>query len=176
VFQGDFPLLDELFGDVATKVEKSDLSYGSFAMSEPFIAEGKQAENSIDQLNSRLNFMIKTDVGTFNGIQGVTAYYDASESIVIGNVKVIRNPKTERFETGFILVAPSTTPDYMDAIRRCKAIITDWGGQTSHAAIVSRELKKPCIIGTNYASQILQNGEKVRLDLRSGRVEVISSG
>jgi pyruvate,water dikinase len=61
----------------------------------------------------------------------------------------------------------------MDVIRKCKAIIADWGGQTSHAAIVSRELQKPCIIGTNYASQVLKNGDVIKIDFKQGIIEVI---
>jgi len=175
VFQGDFPLLNELFGDVATREGENELNYSTIAMSEPFIAEGAEADKAIDQLNSRLNFLIGVEAATFDKLQGVAAYYDPTEPIVVATVRIIKDPKSERLETGEILVAPSTTPDYADAIHRCKAIVTDWGGQTSHAAIVSRELKKSCIIGTNYASQVLHNSDKVQLDFRKGMVRVLKS-
>lgn len=173
VFQGDFPLLDELFGDVATTAEREDLTYNAFAMLAPFIAEGAEADKTIEQLNSRLNFLAEVEAVAFEKLQGVTTYYDPAEPIIVATARVIKEPKTEKLETGEVLVAPSTTPDYADAIRQCKAIISDWGGQTSHAAIVSRELKKPCIIGTNYASQVLHNGDKVQLDLKQGVVEIL---
>lgn len=173
VFQGDFPLLDELFGDVATRAEREELNYDTFAMPDPFIAEGAEADRVIDRLNSRLNFLAEVEAVAFEKLQGVTTYYDPTEPTIVANVRVIKDPKTERLETSEVLVAPSTTPDYADAIRRCKAIVTDWGGQTSHAAIVSRELRKPCIIGTNYASQVLHNGDKVQLDLKQGVVQVL---
>jgi pyruvate,water dikinase len=51
--------------------------------------------------------------------------------------------------------------------------VTDWGGQTSHAAITSRELSKPCIIGTNFACQILKSGDRVRLNFEEATVEKI---
>lgn len=173
VFQGDFPLLDELFGDVATTAEREDLTYNAFVMLDPFIAEGAEADKTIEQLNSRLNFLAEVEAVAFEKLQGVTTYYDPAEPIIVGTVRVVKDPKTEKLETGEVLVAPSTTPDYADAIRRCRAIVTDWGGQTSHAAIVSRELKKPCVIGTNYASQVLHNGDKIQLDLKQGVVEVV---
>ncbi len=173
VFQGDFPLLDELFGDVANEAVKSELNYSIFSMIEPFIAEGKQVEKTLEQLDSRLNILSQTTKTPSDRLQGVVTYYDSIEPEVVGVVNVIRNPKTESLKSGGILVAPSTTPDYLDAIRKCKAIVTDWGGQTSHAAIVSRELQKPCIIGTNYASQVLRNGDKVRLNLKEGIVEIV---
>jgi phosphohistidine swiveling domain-containing protein len=175
VFQGAFPLLDELFGDIATTAEKKHLTYDTFAMPDPFIAEGQEADRTIEQLNSRLNFLAKAETIAFDKLQGVTTYYDPAEPIIVATARVIKDPKTERLKMGEILFAPSTTPDYADAIRRCSAIVTDWGGQTSHAAIVSRELKKPCIIGTNYASQVLHNGDKVQLDLKQGIVEVLKN-
>jgi phosphohistidine swiveling domain-containing protein len=173
VFQGDFPLLDELFGNVATIAKRGDLKYNAFAMPDPFIAEGAEAERVIDRLNSRLNFLAEVEAAAFEKLQGVTTYYDPAEPIIVATARVIKDPKTERLKTGEVLFAPSTTPDYADAIRRCRAIVTDWGGQTSHAAIVSRELRKPCIIGTNYASQVLHNGDKVQLDLKQGIIEVL---
>jgi phosphohistidine swiveling domain-containing protein len=175
VFQGDFPLLDELFVDISSNVQKEELQYNTFAMTEPFIAEGLAADRAIMQLNSRLNFLSGSVGADSEQLKGVTTYYDLSEPLMVGNAKIIRDPKTERIEIGEILVAPSTTPDYANAINRCKAIITDWGVQTSHAAIVSRELKKPCIIGTNYASQVLHNGDMIRLDFKQGLVEVIKT-
>jgi phosphohistidine swiveling domain-containing protein len=173
VFQGDFPLVDELIRDVSTQAAKSELTYGVLSMQDPFIAEGKQVDRALEQLHSRLNLFADADVVSLDRLQGVTAYYDPAEPTLEGPVSVIRNPKVETLKSGEILVAPSTTPDYMNAIRLCKAIVTDWGGQTSHAAIASRELKKPCIIGVNYASQVLRNGDKIRLDLEHGIIEVL---
>lgn len=173
VFQGDFPLVNELFGDVATLAAKSELDYSTFLMDNPFIAEGEQADKLLEQLNSRLNFLAASEVSLMERLQGLTTYYDPAEPEMTGIVTVIKNPKGETLRTGEILVAPSTTPDYMEAIRKSKAIITDWGGQTSHAAIVSRELQKPCIIGTNYASQVLKNGDEIKIDFKQGIIEVI---
>jgi phosphohistidine swiveling domain-containing protein len=172
-FQGDFPLVDELFGEVATQAAKSELDYSAFLMDDPFIAEGGQADKLLEQLNSRLNFLAASEVPLMERLQGVVAYSDPAEPEVTGIVAVIKNPKLETLKVGEILVAPSTTPDYMDVIRKCKAIIADWGGQTSHAAIVSRELQKPCIIGTNYASQVLKNGDVIKIDFKQGIIEVI---
>ena len=173
VFQGDFPLVNELFGDVATQAAKSELDYSAFLMDDPFIAEGGQADKLLEQLNSRLNFLAASEVPLMERLQGVVAYSDPAEPEVTGIVAVIKNPKVETLRVGEILVAPSTTPDYMDVIRKCKVIIADWGGQTSHAAIVSRELQKPCIIGTNYASQVLKNGDEIKIDFKQGIIEVI---
>ena len=75
---------------------------------------------------------------------------------------------------GAILVTESTTPELMLACKKAKAIITDMGGMLSHAAIVSRELGIPCIIGTVNATKVLRTGDTVNLDLATGVVTVLS--
>jgi len=170
--QTDFPVVEELIKGIDASSEESVLSWRVPAMTEPYIAEGIVAEETLSKLNQTMNlFGCEAERG--NSLHGVVAFYDPSDAVVEGVVRVIRNPKSERLLDGEILVAPSTTPDYLSAINKCKAIITDWGSQTSHAAIVSRELKKSCIIGTNYASQLLKTGQKVRLDFGAGSIEVM---
>ncbi len=76
-------------------------------------------------------------------------------------------------ETGEILVSEFTSPELMLACAKAKAIVTDLGGMLSHAAIVSRELGIPCVVGTEHASRSLKNGDAVIVDLELGIVEVI---
>jgi len=173
VYQGDFSVLDEMIAEIPLDDQASALQFGQLHMEDPYVAEGDVAEGALVRLDSRLGFLMHEEAGVADVLQGVTTYFDPETPVVEGVVRVIRDPKRELLEAGEILVAPSTTPDYAEAIRRCQAIITDWGGQTSHAAIVSRELGKPCIIGTNYASRVLKNGMKVHLDLGEGAVTII---
>ncbi len=72
----------------------------------------------------------------------------------------------------FILVTPMTRPEIVKHLRAAKAFITDEGGITCHAAIIARELKKPCIIGTKIATQVLQNGDLVEVDADKGVVRI----
>lgn len=72
-----------------------------------------------------------------------------------------------------ILVTEMTSPDYVPAMKKSGGIITDEGGLTCHAAIVARELKIPCIVGTKVATKILKDGDFVRLDTNSGSVKII---
>jgi phosphohistidine swiveling domain-containing protein len=72
---------------------------------------------------------------------------------------------------GEILVSEFTAPELMEACRKARAIITDLGGMLSHAAIVSRELGIPCIVGTQHGSKALTTGDRVTVDLDSGLVE-----
>jgi len=73
-----------------------------------------------------------------------------------------------------ILIAPATRPEYIQLMKMAKAVITDQGGLTSHAAIVSRELNIPCIIGTSLATTVFKNGDKIEMDLISGVVRKIN--
>jgi len=88
-----------------------------------------------------------------------------------GKVKIISGPKEiGKVESGDILVAKMTSPDYVPAMRKASAIITDEGGITSHAAIVSRELGIPCIVGAGNATEILKDGMVVTVDADHGIV------
>jgi pyruvate,water dikinase len=71
---------------------------------------------------------------------------------------------------GDILVTEMTTPDYVPAMRKASAIVTDTGGRTCHAAIVSRELGIPCVVGTGKATSVLKNGQMITVDGVSGLV------
>jgi phosphohistidine swiveling domain-containing protein len=71
-------------------------------------------------------------------------------------------------QPGDILVTPMTTPDLMTAIEKCSGIVTDEGGMTCHAAIISRELRIPCIIGTQAATRVIPDGAALRLEARAG--------
>lgn len=160
VYQGNLILIDEMFG-----LSKN----GAPIMEEPFIAEGDEVERVLHRLDKRMNLFRDTSVSR-KTLQGVTAFYDQEEKIIVGKVRIIKDPKKETLNPGEILVAPSTTPDYIDAMNKCSAIITDWGGLTSHAAIISRELKKPCLINTNYATDILKDGEEIKIDFSTGSI------
>jgi phosphohistidine swiveling domain-containing protein len=170
--QSDFPLIDELVEPMDSSSTESILAWKVAPTTEPFIAEGKVAEEALEKLNRCMN-LFELDEGSIETLRGVTAFYDPQLPVIEGIVKVIKNPKNELLSDGEILVAPSTTPDFISAINKSSAIITDWGGQTSHAAIVARELKKPCIIGTNFASQILKSGQKIRIDFATGSIEIV---
>ena len=95
----------------------------------------------------------------------------ASPGKAQGKVRVIRGVlEFGKMKDGAILVTSMTTPDFVPIMQRSKAIITDEGGITCHAAIVSRELKIPCIIGTRIATQVLRDGDKVEVDANKGIV------
>jgi len=88
-----------------------------------------------------------------------------------GPVRVIHKPtEIDKVLQGDVLVTEMTSPDYVPAMRRAVAIVTDTGGRTSHAAIISRELGIPCIVGTGKATAVLKNGQMVTVDGTTGQV------
>ncbi|RKG95096.1 phosphoenolpyruvate synthase [Corallococcus sp. CA053C] len=95
----------------------------------------------------------------------------ASPGVVTGRVRVLRDAQEgPRLQAGEILVAPMTSPDWVPTLRRAGAVVTDSGGMTCHAAIVSRELRKPCVVGTRTATRVLRDGEEVTVDGSTGAV------
>ncbi len=98
----------------------------------------------------------------------------ASPGKVHGRVKIILNPKElGKVEKGDILVANMTTPEYVAAMGKSAAIVTDRGGVLCHAAIVSREMGIPCVIGTRIATKVLKDGDLVEVDANKGIVRKI---
>jgi pyruvate,water dikinase len=84
-----------------------------------------------------------------------------------------RKDQIDEMQEGEILVSAMTTPEFVPAMQKAAAIITDEGGITCHAAIVARELGKPCVIGTKFATQILKDGDMVEVDADKGIVTII---
>jgi pyruvate,water dikinase len=95
----------------------------------------------------------------------------AAPGIVSGKVVIIRDVKdTGKVKEGDILVTKMTNPDMVPAMRKVAAIVTDEGGMTCHAAIVSRELGTPAVVGTKTATSVLKNGQLVTVDGEMGLI------
>jgi pyruvate,water dikinase len=95
----------------------------------------------------------------------------AAPGVAVGRVRVLRAAdEGSRLVAGEVLVAPMTTPDWVPTMRRASALVTDGGGITCHAAIASRELRVPCVVGTRRATEVLRDGELVTVDGASGSV------
>ena len=89
--------------------------------------------------------------------------------IAVGRVRVIHSPsELGDFRPGEILVAPMTDPDWEPVLKRTAAVVTDEGGRTCHAAIVSRELGLPCVVGTGAATHTLRTGQEVTVSCAEG--------
>lgn len=98
----------------------------------------------------------------------------ASKGKAFGKAVIVKGLKDlVKVEEGNILVAVTTHPDYVPAMRKVVAIVTDEGGITSHAAIVSREFGIPCVVGTKNATHLLNDGDRVEVDAIEGRVKIL---
>ncbi|MCI4363430.1 MAG: phosphoenolpyruvate synthase [Thermoplasmata archaeon] len=100
--------------------------------------------------------------------------FGASPGVVGGKVRLLlRAAELDRLKAGEVLVTTMTTPDMVPAMTRAGAIVTDEGGMTCHAAIVSRELGVPCVVGTRNATQVLKEQQEVTVD---GKMGTVSNG
>ena len=135
--------------------------------------EGFQAANFIK------NFLAGNEKRT-NQIKGVVA----NPGKAVGEVKFINQgfddfaeikKQINKMKQGDILVADTTSPELMFACKKAAAIITNQGGLMSHAAIVSRELSIPCVVGTKIATQVLKDGMEVEVDAENGVVKILNN-
>lgn len=98
----------------------------------------------------------------------------AYQGIARGIVRLIMIKKEiGDIKQGEILVTSMTTPEYLPAMKKSAAFITDEGGITCHAAIIAREMKKPCVIGTKIATKVLKTGMLVEVDAVKGQVKIL---
>lgn len=125
---------------------------------------GKEAD-SIEN-----SFIDKKNFKNIKQIQGRTA----NKGVVCGRAWVItpsvgdQVAKANKMKKGDILIAPMTRPQFMEAINKASAIVTDEGGITCHAAIISREFGIPCIVSTHFATKVLQDGDLIEVNADKG--------
>lgn len=129
------------------------------------IFSGENAKNFLKSQNVSL---IKTS--DFAELKGVCA----CAGTVTGRVKVVRKAcELSKLAQGDVLVTCQTTPDFVHGMKRAAAIVTDEGGITCHAAIVSREFGIPCVVGTRDATRVFHDGDLVEVKASHGTVKVI---
>jgi len=146
--------------------ERIKLSIGIFKGYEyNKVKAGKDAE----EIDKEIEESLEVDKN-IKKIIGTCAYPGQAKGAV---KRVDDENEMSKFNEGDILVSTSTTPKIIPAMKKAAAIITDSGGITCHAAIVSRELKVPCVIGTKIATRILKDGDKVEIDANKGVVRKI---
>ena len=129
---------------------------------------------NIDEYAEKNNITIveeTVDKGKSTGsVKGTIAY----KGKMVGRVSVVfEKEDMKKVKKGDVLVTPMTTPSLITAMKKASAFVTDEGGVTSHAAIVAREMKKPCIIGTKIATQVFKDGMTVEVDAERGIITVV---
>ncbi len=133
---------------------------------EEYLATGESGHQLSEWIDQELN---QVD-NSLQELQGTVA----CKGKVRGKVRVALTPSDAHpLLIGEVLVTPMTNPDYVSAMRRSVAIVTDEGGLLCHAAIMSREFGKPCIIGTKIASKLLKDGDLIEVDADNGVVRIL---
>lgn len=130
-------------------------------------------EPEISSKLTEYGFYIEKDkISQMNIIKGNIAY----KGNVKGIAKIIFNRnQIDKLKQGDILIAPMTSPWYLPSMQKAEAIVTDEGGITCHAAIIAREMNKPCVIGTKYATHVFKDGDLVEVDAYKGIVRKIKT-
>jgi len=162
-------LSDEEIHELARQGKQIENHYGS-----PQDIEWAMQKGSIYILQTRP----VTAVGRKEQPRGITKERQiiarglgASPGIAVGRARVLAGiEESDRFRPGDILVTRMTAPDWVPLMRKAAAIVTDEGGSTAHAAIVSRELGIPCIVGTSDATKRISDGAIITVDAREGMV------
>ncbi len=134
-----------------------------YTKDEDFIYVGKEAERFKEILEQKMKIH---HVNDFRG-------NSASVGKVKGIARIVLNPYESDFEDGEILITSMTRPEFVPLIRKSSAIITNEGGMTCHAAIISRELNKPCIVGTKIATKVIKDGDLIEVDANHGVVRIL---
>jgi pyruvate,water dikinase len=99
------------------------------------------------------------------------------QKIGVGRARRLLDPRElESFKPGEVLVTPQTDPHWEPIMKRAAAIVTDRGGRTCHAAIVSRELGVPCLVGTEHGTAVIPDGEMVTVSCAGGETGVVYRG
>ncbi|MBW2968312.1 hypothetical protein KY362_07570 [Candidatus Woesearchaeota archaeon] len=135
-----------------------------------FILSYKDGVESVDWTDDPLALVDELEgVEDADILKGAVAF----KGNVEGAVRLVLSGDIRDFNEGDVLVAASTNPNILPIMKKASAIVTDEGGALCHAAIVSRELRIPCIIGTKNATKLLKDGDRVIVNATSGTVRVI---
>ncbi len=129
-----------------------------------FILTGKE----LDALSKQVHPTVLVEsIQVFEGL-GV------SPGKVEGICRIVQKP-SDAFNPGEILVSSMTRPELVPLMKKAAGVVTDEGGITSHAAVISREFGIPCVVGTRRATKILKNGMKIQLDANHGAIRILSN-
>jgi phosphohistidine swiveling domain-containing protein len=134
-------------------------------------AEGHAALELLDELDFHMGFF-EAD-GAPRGVRGEPVVISGLDAPSIsGRARVVVDPirQLDEFVDGEILLASSTTPDFVPLMRRAAAIVTNMGGMLQHAAHFAREERKPCIVGTGFATSAFATGDHILINLITGEV------
>jgi len=165
----------EKLAELAVKIEKhytkpQDIEF-AIEGSRIFVVQSRPITTLKKPYSEKEQLSKEENISNGDHAEPIVEGLPASPGVGIGPVKIIRNAdELTKIEKGDVLVAEMTDPDYVSAMEKACAIVTDKGGSTSHAAIVGREMGIPVIVGTNNATKILKDNELITVDATNGKV------
>lgn len=156
-------LREDSFPNKNTLIARNEFTALLWIQRNNYLFTGKKARKLFNLVSS-------SDLTPTDFLTGIPA----SLGKAIGTAKVLTDSsKIGIVEKGDILIAPATSIDFVPAMKKASAIITEFGGITSHAAIVSRELNIPCIVGVSNATKLLSSGERIEVNAVKGIIKRI---
>lgn len=154
--------LKENYGKILEKRKEGNLYY---------FDEKYFQELNVDYEKIKKEIFDFIDRGIGEEIKGTIA----QRGFVQGKARIILNQSQfKEFKEGDVLITSMTRPEFVPLMKKAKAIITDEGGLTCHATIISRELKKPCIVGTKNASRLIKNDDLIQIDANNGTITILN--
>jgi phosphohistidine swiveling domain-containing protein len=121
-------------------------------------------QEAMDMLGVHLE---EDEVEEVSELQGFCAYTGCVQGDVC---LILKNEDLIKFQAGQILVTQMTNPNFVSVMKQARAIVTDEGGVTCHAAIVAREFGIPCLVGTKIGTKVFKDGDRVEVDAEKGIV------
>ena len=167
---------DEISRSLNGEINAKDLNLGARQQGYFFLQEngkrreafGLEALELSAEINKKVNLVDRKNIKEMQG-------QPAMPGIVKAKVRLMLTAHDiDLLVPGEILVASMTSPDYVPAMRQAAGIITSEGGLLCHAAIISRELGKPCVVGTKIATQVLSTGDEIEMDGTTGKIILIN--
>ena len=161
-------LIEESYSKMAGKPTPMDIEWAKDGQTgEIYIIQARpETVHSAEKTNEFEHFLIKA-----GNREPLITGQAVGTKVAAGIVRVVKEPEDlAKVKEGDILVARTTNPDWEPIMKRAAALITDEGGRTAHAAIVSRELGLPCVVGTRHATHVLTDGQIVTVSCAEGAV------
>ena len=170
-----FITINEVKNILNGKIKVDDLKKELEKRSKYFlVGEGKVCYLPVKQyLNQRgWSLLEQKNSNGMKTLKGMSIIKDSQ--IIKGVVRIVRGRKElSKIKKGDIIVSPMTTPEYTSILKKVKAIITNEGGITCHAAVTSREFGIPTVVGTKIATKVLKDGDLVEVDAEKGIVRIL---
>lgn len=174
-----FPKLEKLayyisWGEIKSSQIPDQKELAKRAKDEIYLYGGKIiTENELEKIKRKYSLSLEDDDIKMSDLKELNGEI-ACAGRATGHVKIIlKEDEVPLVGENDILVSYMTMPTFLPAMKRAAAFITDEGGITCHAAIVARELKKPCIIGTKIATKVLKDGDLVEVNANKGIIKIL---